>query len=79
VSKIIILLPPSLELQDGSSKSLFKVGVSSSCTIVGVEKPISFYSNPIVPKLKKAKKVEWVLNKIYLGYRIVLGRGRDGS
>jgi hypothetical protein len=79
VAKIIILLPPSLELQDGSSKSLFIVGVFSSCTIVGVEEPISFYSNPIVPKLKKANKAEWEFNKVYLGYKIVLGKGKDGS
>jgi hypothetical protein len=58
---------------------LFVIGVSSSSTIVGVEEPISFYSNPIVPKLKKARKVEWELNKVYLGYKIILGIGNDGS
>jgi hypothetical protein len=58
---------------------LFIASVSSSCIIVGVEEPISFYSNPIVPKLKKAKKAKWEFNKVYLGYKIALGRGRDGS
>ncbi len=58
VAKINILLPPSLELQDGSIKSLFTTKVSSVNIIVGVEKPISLDSDPIVLKPKKAKKVE---------------------
>ncbi len=63
VAKTSILLPPSL--QDGSSKSLFIVGASSSRTASGVEKLISFYSNPIVPKPKKTRKAEWELNKMF--------------
>jgi hypothetical protein len=43
---------------------LFIVGVSSSSTNVGVEEHISFYSNPIVPKLKKAMKAKWELNTV---------------
>jgi hypothetical protein len=64
VAKINILLPPSLELQDGSSKSLFTTKVSSVGIIVGVEKPISLDSDPIVPKPKKAKNVEWEFNNV---------------
>jgi hypothetical protein len=50
---------------------LFIAGVSSSSTNVGVEEHISFYSNPIVPNLKKARKVKWELNKVlnYFGHR----------
>jgi hypothetical protein len=59
-----ILLPPSLELQDGSNKSLFTASVSSLGTIVGAKKPMSLYSNPI-PKLKKAKKVECDFNRMF--------------
>jgi hypothetical protein len=58
---------------------LFIAGVFSLSTIVGVEEPISFYSNLIVPKLKKAKKAKWEFNRVYLGYKIVLGIGSDGS
>jgi hypothetical protein len=52
VAKTNILLPPSLEIQDGSIKSLFTIGASSSSILVGVEKPISLDFNHIVPKTK---------------------------
>ncbi len=82
MAKICVLLPSSLELQNGCNKSLLTTSVSSSSTIVGVEKPISIDSNPIVPKPKKAKKAEWELNKVFQdiwGCKIALGRGNDGS
>jgi hypothetical protein len=63
VAKTSILLAPSL--QDGSSKSLFIVDASSSGTAIGVEELISFDSNPIVPKPKKARKVEGEFNKVF--------------
>jgi hypothetical protein len=63
VAKTSILLPPSL--QDGSSKSLFIVGASSSDTVIGVEKLISFDSNPIVPKPKNAREAKWELNRVF--------------
>jgi hypothetical protein len=47
------------------AKSLFIVGVFSSSTTIGVEKLISFDSNLIVPKPKKAKKAKWELNKVF--------------
>jgi len=65
VAKTRILLPPSLELQDGSSKPLFTTSDSNLSTIVGVEERISLDSDPIVPKPKKAKKVEWEFNKVF--------------
>jgi len=69
-----------LELQDGSSKSLFTTKVSSLRIVVNAKKPISLDSNPIVPKPKKAKKVEWEFNRVsrFLGHKIALGRGNDG-
>jgi hypothetical protein len=63
VAKTSILLPPSL--QDGSSKSLFIVGASSLGTTIGAEELISFGSNPIVPKPKKAKEAKWELNRVF--------------
>jgi hypothetical protein len=57
VAETNILLPPSLELQDGSNKSLFTTRVSSFYIIVGAKIPISFDFDLIVPKPKKAKKV----------------------
>jgi len=63
VAKTNILLPPSL--QDGSNKSLFIVGASSSGIAIGAKKLISFDSNPIVPKLKKARTAKWELNKMF--------------
>jgi hypothetical protein len=65
VTKTRILLPPSLELQNGSSKPLFTTCASNLGIIVGVEKRISLDSNPIVPKPKKTKKVEWEFNKMF--------------
>ncbi len=44
---------------------MFIVGVSSSGIVVGVEEPISFDFNPIVPKPKKARKVKWEFNKVF--------------
>jgi hypothetical protein len=65
VAKTSILLPPSLELQDGSSKSLFTTSVSFSSILVGAEKPISFYFDHIVPKTKKIRKAYWELNRVF--------------
>jgi len=65
VAKKSILLAPSLELQDGSSKSLFTTGVFSLGIVVGVEKLMSFDSNPTIPKPKKANKVEWEFNRVF--------------
>jgi hypothetical protein len=62
VAKTSILLAPSL--RGGSSKSLFIVDASSGTTI-GAKEPISFDSNPIVPKPKKIKKVEGELNRVF--------------
>ncbi len=44
---------------------MFTTGDSNLGTIVGVEERISLYSNPIVRKPKKAKKVEWEFNKVF--------------
>jgi hypothetical protein len=44
---------------------LFTIGAFSSSIIVGVEEPISFDFDLIVPKPKKDKKVEWKLNKMF--------------
>jgi hypothetical protein len=63
--KQVICCPPSLELQDGSSKSLFTANVSFLSTIISVEKPMSLDFNPTIPKPKKAKKVEWQLKKAF--------------
>ncbi len=63
VTKTSILLPSSL--QDGSSKSLFTVGVSSLSTAIGAKDFISFDLNPIVPNPKEARKAEWELNKVF--------------
>jgi hypothetical protein len=63
VAKTSILLAPSL--QDGSSKSLFIVDASFLGTTIGAKEPISFDSNPIVPKPKKVKKVEGELNRMF--------------
>ncbi len=65
MAKTSIFLPPSLELQDGSRKSLFTTGASFTSTIVGVEKLISFGFDHIVPKTKKARTAEWELNKVF--------------
>ncbi len=80
MAKTNILLAPSLELQDGGSKSLFITKVSSLRIIVGVKIPSSLDFNPIVPKPKKANKVEWEFYNVsrYLGHKIALGRGNDG-
>jgi hypothetical protein len=48
VAETSILLPHSLELQDGSSKSLFIISVFSLSTI-GAKKPISLDFDNIVP------------------------------
>ncbi len=65
MAKTSIFLPPSLELQDGSRKSLFTTGASSTSIIVGVEKLISLNFDHIVPKTKKARMDEWELNKVF--------------
>ncbi len=65
MAKTSIFLPPSLELQDGSRKSLFTTGASSTSIIVGVEKLISLDFDHIVPKTKKARMDEWELNKVF--------------
>jgi hypothetical protein len=65
VAKTSILLPPSLELQGGSSKSLFTTGVSFSSILVGAKKPISFYFDHIVPKTKTIRKAYWELNRVF--------------
>jgi hypothetical protein len=44
---------------------LFATSDSSSSIVVGVEKPISLYYDPIVPKPKKARKAKWELNKMF--------------
>jgi hypothetical protein len=43
---------------------LFTTSVSSLGIAVGVEEPISLDSNPIIPKPKIAKKVEWMFQDI---------------
>jgi hypothetical protein len=65
VKETRILLHPSFELQDGSSKFLFIASVSSLGTTISVKKPTSFDFDPIVPKPKKAKKVKWEFNKVF--------------
>jgi hypothetical protein len=65
VAKTSILLPPSSKFQDGSTKSLFTTGASSSSIVVGVEKPISLDFDHIVPNTKKATKAEWELKRMF--------------
>jgi hypothetical protein len=54
VEETSIVLPHSLEFQNGGSKSLFTTSVSSSSILVGAKKLISLDFDHIVPKTKKA-------------------------
>jgi hypothetical protein len=65
VAKTSILLPPFLKPQNGSNKSLVTTSASSLGTTIGVEKPISIYYDPIVPKPKKAMKAKRELNRVF--------------
>jgi len=60
-----ILLPLSPKLQDGISKSFFTIGASSLGIVISAKKPILFYFDLIVPKPKKARRVEWELSKMF--------------
>jgi hypothetical protein len=37
----------------------------SSCNVIDAKEPISFDFDPIVPKPKKGRRVEWELNKMF--------------
>jgi len=44
---------------------LFIVGVPSFGIVISAEEPISFNFDPIVPKPKKARKINWEFNKVF--------------
>jgi hypothetical protein len=70
VAKTSILLPPSLELQDGNSKSLFTTSAFNLGIIVSAKKPISLDYDPIVPKPKKPKRLNGNLIKCFKIFRL---------
>jgi hypothetical protein len=59
MAEISVLLPPSLEPQNGSSKSSVTISASSLGTTVGAKKPISLDFDLIVPKPKNTMKNKW--------------------
>jgi hypothetical protein len=63
--EISILLPPSLDPQNGSSKSSVTTSASSLGTTIGVKSPISLDFDLIVPKPKNTMKTNWELKIMF--------------
>ncbi len=63
VTKTRILLPPSLELQNGSSKPLFTTSASNLGTIVGVENVFHLILTLLFQNQRKPRRLNENLTK----------------